>query len=272
MGVFRNEGEILVGVVNLSPIIRGAFRSAFMGYFVFTPHARKGYLREGIELTVRHGFDRLGLHRIQANVRPENVASSALLRSLGFRLESHSPRYLFLDGAWRDHLGFVRLNETDPPVLGSHAPVTLHGVDSMNGRALWGIEARRDQARWVAEVPHYLALCFTFGEWQPLAIRADERTIGFVMWARDPADGSYWIGGFVIDRREQAKGYGRAALTALIGMLREKPGCREIALSYLPDNETAKGLYASLGFVETGETEGEEVVARLRVGRSRRRA
>ncbi len=272
LGVFRIGDAALVGVVNLSPIVRGAFQSAFMGYYAFTPHARKGYLREGIELAVRHAFDELGLHRIQANVRPENVASSELLRSLGFRLESHSPRYLFLDGAWRDHLGFVRLNEPEPPVLGAHGPITLHGVDSTTGRGLWKIEATPDQARWVAGVPHYLALCLTFGEWQPLAIRADGRPVGFVMWARDPADGSYWIGGFVIDRREQAKGYGRAALTALIEMLRGKPGCREIALSYGPDNEAAKSLYGSLGFVETGEVEGDEMVARLRVGGSRRRA
>lgn len=272
IGVFRHDDAALVGVVNLSEITRGAFQSAFMGYYAFTPYARKGYLREAIELVVRHAFDDLGLHRIQANVRPENVASSGLLRSLGFRLESHSPRYLFLDGAWQDHLGFVRLNETEPPIVGAHGPVTLHGIDSQNWRELWGVRARRAQARWVVEVPRYLAMCLVAGEWQPLAIRARGRTVGFVMWARDPADGSYWIGGFVIDRDEQGKGYGRAALTALIDVLRSKPGCREIALSYLPDNEVARSLYASSGFTETGEVEDDEVVARLRVATRRRRA
>jgi ribosomal-protein-alanine N-acetyltransferase len=270
MGVFRIRDDALVGVVNLSPIIRGAFQNAFMGYFAFTPYARKGYLREGIDLAVRHAFDDLGLHRVQANVRPENVASSELLRSLGFRLESHSPRYLFLDGAWRDHLGFVRLHEPEPPVAGAHGAVSLHEVDSFTWRDLWGVKARRDQARWVVEVPRYLAYCLVSGEWQPLAIRADDRTVGFVMWARDPADGSYWIGGFVIDRRDQALGYGRAALVALVEALRAKPGCREIALSYGPDNVAARHLYASMGFVETGEMEDDEVVARLRVGRRRR--
>jgi ribosomal-protein-alanine N-acetyltransferase len=269
-----NDDGVLAGVANLSEIVRGSFQSAFLGYYAFTPHARKGYLREGLELVLAAAFEDLGLHRVQANVRPENAASIALLRGLDFRLESHSPRYLFLDGDWRDHLGFVRLAEPAPPVIGAHGPVTLHEVDSSTWRPLWSVKAGRGQSRWVAPVPRYLAFCLVSGDWQPLAIRDGERTVGFVMWARDPADGSYWIGGFVVDRREQGKGYGRAALIALIETLRTKPGCRQIALSYLPDNDVAKRLYASLGFRETGEMEDDELVARLDVAprRSRRRS
>ena len=263
--VCRNEDAAMVGVVNLSEIVRGAFQSAFLSYYAFAGHARQGYLREGLELVIARAFEDLGLHRVQANVRPENVASIGLLRRLGFRLESHSPRYLFLDGEWRDHLGFVRLDEPVPPVVGRHGVVTLHEVDATNRRALWSVKAGRGQSRWVAPVPHYLAHCLLTGEWQPLEVRAEERTVGFVMWARDPADGSYWIGGFVIDRKEQGKGYGRAALVALREVLRSKPGCRQLALSYHPDNAVAKALYASVGFLETGEMEGHEVVARLDV-------
>jgi len=270
--VSRNDDDALVCVVNLSEIVRGAFQCGYLGYYAFTPYARKGYLREGLDLAVRHAFDDVGLHRVQANVRPENVASSQLLRSLGFRLESHSPRYLFLDGAWRDHLGFVRLNEPGPPVVGTHGSVSLHEADSTNFRDLWTIRALRAQSRWVSELPRYVALCRMGGEWQPLAIHADGRTVGFAMWARDPADGSYWIGGFVIDRREQGKGYGRDALAALIDVLRGKPGCREVALSYAPDNDVARRLYASAGFVETGEREDDEVVARRAVSGRRRRS
>jgi [ribosomal protein S5]-alanine N-acetyltransferase len=268
--ICRNEDSSIVGVANLSEIVRGAFQSAFLGYYAFAPHLRKGYLREGLDLVVAHAFEDLGLHRIQANVRPENVASTQLLRGLGFRLESRSPRYLFLDGDWRDHLGFVRLNEPAPPVVGAHGVVTLHEVEPANRRALWSVRAERRQSRWVASVPEYIAHCLLSGEWQPVQIRADDRTVGFVMWARDPADGSYWIGGFVIDRREQGKGYGRAALSALLEFLRSKPGCRQVALSYHPDNAVAKALYASFDFRETGEMEDDEVIARLDV-RSRRR-
>jgi len=269
--ICRNADSAIVGVANLSEIVRGAFQSAFLGYYAFAPHLRKGYLREGLDLVVAHAFEDLGLHRIQANVRPENVASTGLLRRLGFRLESRSPRYLFLDGGWRDHLGFVRLNEPGPPIVGAHGVVSLHEVEAASRRALWSVKAGRRQARWVAPVPQYLALCLLSGEWQPLEVRAADRTVGFVMWARDPADGSYWVGGFVIDRKEQGKGYGRAAFSALLDVLRSKPGCRQVALSYRPDNTVAKALYASFGFRETGEMEDDEVVARLDV-RWRRRS
>lgn len=269
--ICRNDDGAIAGVANLSDIVLKVFQSAYLGYYAFTPFARKGYLREGLDLVVGHAFEDLGLHRIQASVRPENVASTELLRGLGFRLESRSPRYLFLDGQWRDHLGFVRLNEAAPPPVGRHGPVTLEEIDSTNWRPLWDLKARRDQSRWVVEIPRYLAYCLVSGDWQPLAIHADGRPVGFVMWARDPADGSYWIGGFVIDRREQGKGYGRAALTALIETLGRMPGCRVIALSYLPDNAVAQGLYASVGFVETGEMEDDEVVARLSLAPRRRR-
>ena len=269
--ICRNEDAAIVGVANLSEVVRGAFQSAFLGYYAFSPHLRKGYLREGLDLVVAHAFEDLGLHRIQANVRPENVASTELLRRLGFRLESHSPRYLFLDGAWRDHLGFVRLDEPEPPVVGAHGVVTLHEVEPANRRALWSVKAGRRQSRWVTPVTQYLAYCLLSGEWQPLEVRANDRTVGFVMWARDPADGSYWIGGFVIDRTEQGKGFGRAALSALLEVLRSKPGCRQVALSYHPDNAVAQALYASFGFRETGEMEDDEVVARVDM-RSRRRS
>jgi ribosomal-protein-alanine N-acetyltransferase len=268
--ICRNDDEAITGVANLGEIVRGPFQSAFLGYYAFTPHARRGYLREGLALVVAYAFEELDLHRIQANVRPENVASSELLRSLGFRLESHSPRYLFLDGDWRDHLGFVRLNEPEPPVFGASGPVTLHEIDSQNWRSLEDLQPGRTQSKWVAPVMRYLASSLAGGAWQPLLIRAGDRAVGFVMWGRDPADGSYWIGGFVIDRREQRKGYGRAGLTALLDRFREMPGARQAALSYRPDNAVAKHLYASLGFRETGEMENDELVARLTLHPRRR--
>src|SRR5207247_4564104 len=83
--ICRNEAEAITGVANLGEIIHGPFQSAFLGYYAFTPYARKGYLREGLALVVSYAFEELELHRLQANVRPENVASTELLRGLGFR-------------------------------------------------------------------------------------------------------------------------------------------------------------------------------------------
>lgn len=271
-GVFRNDDDALVGVVGLSQIFGGRFRSAFLGYFAFTPYAGKGYLREAIDLVTRYGFDELDLHRIQANIQPGNVRSTQLMRAAGFRLENESPRYLDIDG-WRDHRGWVLLADGPPEdeVLARSGPVTLHRVTSANWRDVAAVKTSRPQGRWIADVTRYLTRCRYGGDWFPLAIRAEERVVGFAMWAHDPDDiGAYWIGGFMIDRKQQRKGYGRAALAALIRYLRTMPGCRDVVLSYMPDNEVAKRLYAETGFVETGETEDDEVVARLRVRPQRR--
>jgi diamine N-acetyltransferase len=99
--------------------------------------------------------------------------------------------------------------------------------------------------------------------WQPLAIFLNEDVIGFLMWAVDPADSSCWLGGILIDQQYQRRGYGRQAIQAAISMLAEQHGHQNFALSYQPSNIVAKTLYQSLGFVETGELEDDEVVARL---------
>jgi [ribosomal protein S5]-alanine N-acetyltransferase len=270
--ICRTEDNDIAGVVNVSAIVRGAFQSAYLGYYAFSPHARKGYVREGLELTVRYAFEELDLHRLEANVRPENVASIQLIRSLGFEPRSRSPRYLFLDGEWRDHIGYVRLRESGAPVFGSFGAVTLHDVIAEDQRAVLDLRVAQGQRTFVGDVAHYLALCLLGMKWQPIAIRADGELVGFVMWARSPEDGSYWLGGFQIDERYQRRGYGRSALAALIDALRERPGCREVVLTYLPANDVARRLYASLGFHETGEMIEDEVVAKLGVTpRTRRR-
>ncbi len=92
-----------MGVVNLNEIVRGAFHSAYLGYYGFTPHAGQGYMAEGLGLVLRHAFRRMGLHRLEANIQPGNRASRALVRGLGFRREGFSPRYLKIGGRWRDH-------------------------------------------------------------------------------------------------------------------------------------------------------------------------
>ena len=93
----RSSG-VLCGVVNLSNIVRGAFRSAYMGYYGFAPTARQGYMLAGVKAVTRNAFGVLRLHRVEANIQPGNVASIALVRSCGFALEGYSPRYLKIGG------------------------------------------------------------------------------------------------------------------------------------------------------------------------------
>jgi [ribosomal protein S5]-alanine N-acetyltransferase len=93
----------LVGVVNISEIVRGAFRSGYLGYYVFAPHQGQGLMAEGLSLVLDDAFRRRGLHRLEANVQPGNEASIRLVARLGFRREGFSPRYLKIGSRWRDH-------------------------------------------------------------------------------------------------------------------------------------------------------------------------
>ena len=146
-----------------------------------------------------------------------------------------------------------------------HAPskVTLRSVDATLRARVASVEVEPAQRAFVAPVEEYLAACED-GVWRPLAICAGDEVVGFVMWGFDEEEGSCWIGGLVVDRRAQRRGYARAAMRELLRFLDDCAQCGGIALSYRRENDAARALYASLGFVETGETADDEVVARLR--------
>ena len=99
----RADGGEIVGVFTISQIVRGAFQSAFLGYYGSAAHARSGYMRSAMRLVLDHAFGDLRLHRLEANIQPGNTPSLALARGGGFRLEGFSPRYLLIGGRWRDH-------------------------------------------------------------------------------------------------------------------------------------------------------------------------
>jgi [ribosomal protein S5]-alanine N-acetyltransferase len=108
--ICRCEGGI-VGVATLSQIVRGAYQSAMLGYYAFAPSAGQGLMTEGIKAVVTHAFDQLALHRVEANIQPENQRSIALARRCGFSREGLSPRYLKIGGRWRDHERWAVLAE-----------------------------------------------------------------------------------------------------------------------------------------------------------------
>jgi len=93
----------LIGVVNLAEPVMGAFRSAYLGYYQDVETVGQGYMTEGVGLAIDHAFLDLDLHRLEANIQPQNARSLALARRLGFRHEGFSPRYLEVAGEWRDH-------------------------------------------------------------------------------------------------------------------------------------------------------------------------
>ncbi len=101
--IARNEDEALVGVINVNDVLMGGQRCGSLGYYGTRAHGGQGYMREGLSLVLDHTFGPLGLHRIEANVQPDNDASLGLIARLGFRREGFSPSFLEIDGVWRDH-------------------------------------------------------------------------------------------------------------------------------------------------------------------------
>ena len=98
------EDAPIVGTCNYSNIVRGPFQACHLGYQVAASHQGRGFMSEALRASNAYMFDERRLHRIMANYRPENYRSARLLQRLGFRREGIASNYLFIDGAWRDHV------------------------------------------------------------------------------------------------------------------------------------------------------------------------
>jgi ribosomal-protein-alanine N-acetyltransferase len=99
----QTESGELAGAININEIVRGRFRSGYLGYYAFAPHNGRGYMTTGLRAVVSRAFRQLRLHRLEANIQPDNEASRRLVKRLGFKLEGFSRRYLKIAGKWRDH-------------------------------------------------------------------------------------------------------------------------------------------------------------------------
>jgi ribosomal-protein-alanine N-acetyltransferase len=101
--ICNKHDDAIAGVININNIVRGSFLSASLGYYVGAPYAGQGLMREGLELVKGHAFYALGLHRLEANIQPDNHRSIALVKQCGFEREGVSPNFLYINGQWRDH-------------------------------------------------------------------------------------------------------------------------------------------------------------------------
>lgn len=109
--VERESGRIC-GRVALANIVRGAWESCTLGYFVDEACNGRGYATEAVGLAVGFALGPARLHRVQAAVMPHNLRSARVLEKNGFEREGFAPRYLRLDGEWRDHDLFALTRET----------------------------------------------------------------------------------------------------------------------------------------------------------------
>ncbi|MFC8799619.1 GNAT family N-acetyltransferase [Promicromonospora sp. NPDC057138] len=103
--VLESDGEI-VGCLNLTDIVRGAFENGHVGYWLDSRFTGRGLMTRAIEALVVHARDELGLHRLQAVTLPHNEASQAVLTRIGFERIGFAPSYLEIAGEWQDHVMF----------------------------------------------------------------------------------------------------------------------------------------------------------------------
>ena len=94
----------IIGTCNYTNIVRGAFHACHLGYQIASASQGKGLMAEALTAANAFMFDAMRMHRLMANFRPENARSRALLGRLGFVEEGFARNYIFIDGAWRDHV------------------------------------------------------------------------------------------------------------------------------------------------------------------------
>jgi [ribosomal protein S5]-alanine N-acetyltransferase len=107
----------LVGQLTVNNVVRGALRSAQIGYWVDEGHANRGITTTAVALATDHCFGPVGLHRVEVDIRPENGRSRRVAEKLGFREEGLYVRYLDIDGGWRDHVTYALTVEDVPEGL-----------------------------------------------------------------------------------------------------------------------------------------------------------
>jgi ribosomal-protein-alanine N-acetyltransferase len=102
-GIFLRETDQLLGRVNLSNVVRHAWESCTIGYFLDQSFNGKGYTTQAVRLAVQFAFEHAGLHRVQGAVMPRNLASIRVLEKAGFRYEGYAEYYLKINGKWEHH-------------------------------------------------------------------------------------------------------------------------------------------------------------------------
>lgn len=125
------------------------------------------------------------------------------------------------------------------------------------------LEVGEDQASFVASNAFYLAQASYESNCFPFCIYDADTLVGFCMYCLDDADGQYWISQLMIGKQYQSHGFGRAALELLLGQIKTDKAHDRVFLSFEPENEWAKSLYESMGFVWDGRMAEEDLVYRL---------
>jgi len=113
-----SDGPV-IGTCHLSAIERGPLQSARVGYAIDAAFEGRGLVLEAVNAVVRFAFETLSLHRVEAGYVPTNERSGRVLRRAGFAVEGYARDYLFVGGAWRDHVqtSITNPRPLPPPVM-----------------------------------------------------------------------------------------------------------------------------------------------------------
>lgn len=109
LGIFKDEK--LIGKIKLSNIVYGILRNAFVGYSIDKEHQGKGYMKEVLNTVCSYAFEEMGLHRLEASTLMDNSRSQGVLKACGFNELGISEKYLYINGEWRDHKIFYKVND-----------------------------------------------------------------------------------------------------------------------------------------------------------------
>lgn len=140
--------------------------------------------------------------------------------------------------------------------------VTLREITPDNFQECIDLKVGDGQETFVASNVKSIAQAKIYPSAVPLAVYHDDVMVGFSMHGFDADDQRYYLIRLMIDEKQQGKGYGKAAVRRIIERMREINDCREIYLSFVPDNTAAEKLYQSIGFERTGEISAGEIVMR----------
>ena len=143
--------------------------------------------------------------------------------------------------------------------------LSLKEVTANNLRSITALNVKPEQINYVAPNALSVAQSKFYPSWVCLAAYEEDKPVGFSMYGIDDDDSSVWIIRMMIDKNHQGKGYGRQILEMTTGHIISNLNCREIFLSFVPGNDTAKKLYESFGFKDTGRVEEGEIVYRLQI-------
>ena len=107
LGIYLEEN--LIGKIKISNIVYGVFKSGIVGYSIDKEYQGRGYIKEALSLIIKYTKEELDLHRLEASVLVDNLRSKSVLISSGFKEIGINENYLFINGAWRDHITFYKI-------------------------------------------------------------------------------------------------------------------------------------------------------------------